>query len=155
MQSKLFKLPIYGSIMMEHMWNMISALLDNNIEFRILCHKESVSFEPELSSRITDTMGDMVLFDISNYSFESAMLTEEEFQFCAGFGSENIGTTVIVPILAIAQIFVGEIPIALNFTPQDEEEIEKVDIVEKKSDSSMEALLSNPNNQHLLKKRKR
>jgi hypothetical protein len=154
MQNKLFESQIYEKIMMDHIWNMISAMLDNTIEFRILCHKENVSFEPELPNRVTDTMGDMTLFEISNYSFESAVLIDKELHFGAGFGSENIGTTVIVPILSIAQIFLGEIPIILNFTTQNKED-EKEVVVEKNIDNSMNALLNNPNNQHLLKKRKR
>lgn len=158
MQNKLFESQIYRSIMADHIGNIISAMLDNNMEFRILCHKENISFEPELPDRITNTMGDMTLFDISNYSFESAVLTSGEFHFGAGFGSENIGTTVSIPILSIAQIFLGEIPIVLNFTTQNKEEDKEIaeeEMVDRKIDNSMNALLNNPNNQNLLKKRKR
>lgn len=155
MQNKLFQLPIYRKMMLEHLQDMIHTLLDNNIEFRILCQKQNILFEPELPNRITDTMGNMVLFDISNYSFESAVLTKNELSFGAGFGSENIGATVILPLLSITQIYINEIPIMLNFAPQEKQEVNEAEVNEQDTDKSMSSLLNNPNNQHLLKKRKR
>jgi len=154
MRDRLFSLQAYEDLMKEHICDMIDILLDNNIEFRVLSHKSKLDFQPPLPSRVTDTMGDMVLFDISNYSFESAELNEEIFCFGAGFGSENMGATVCIPLSSIAQIFIGEVPILLNFTPLDRPRMND-NQSNMSPKNSMEALLNNPNNQHLLQKRKR
>ena len=82
---------------------------------------------------------------LANYSFESATLNKEFLEFEAGFGSENFGAVVQIPLLAIKQIFVGEYPILINIAsiPEEAEEID-----------SMSALLNNPENAKLLKRRK-
>ena len=62
------------------------------------------------------------------------------------FGEYNFGSTVRVPLLAIKQLFLEDDPIILNLSnPSDKK---------KPSATSMEALLNNPENKKLLKKKK-
>ena len=58
-----------------------------------------------------------------------------------------------MPLLAIKQIFVGENPLLINLAhPELEDQKKKEESASKKS--SMEALLSNPENKKLLKTKK-
>jgi hypothetical protein len=91
---------------------------------------------------------------LSGYTFESANIDIEYFSFEAGFGAENFGSTVMVPLLAIKQVLLGENPIVFNLSRHEEEKKEESDSNTSTKKSSMEALLNNPENKKLLKKKK-
>jgi len=92
---------------------------------------------------------------LANYSFESASLEDNYLSFEAGFGPENIGALVQIPITAIRQIFVGEYPILINVSPSSKTEEISDEKIEEDEDNSMNALLNNPENAKLLKKKKK
>ncbi|SFV66043.1 hypothetical protein MNB_SV-14-75 [hydrothermal vent metagenome] len=136
----------FQNIMQEHISNTIGFLFDENQEFGVACDISFVEFNPSLPKEIQESLPPITLFMLANYSLESAIVDESSLQFEAGFGSENFGASVYIPLLAIKQIFVGEYPILINITSPFEEERETVD--------SMSALLNNPENAKLLKNRK-
>ena len=147
MTINLFQTPEYRTLIEEHIEKTIGYLFNKNQEFALACEIKHVDFNPELPSNIKETLKDTVLFVLSGYTYETAKLDTGYFSFEAGFGSENFGSTVTVPLLAIKQIFVGDHPIVLNLAPPiDKEQVSKK--------SSMEALLNNPKNKKLLKKKK-
>jgi hypothetical protein len=146
MTINLFQTPEYKKLMEEHIEKTIGYLFNKNQEFALACEIKYVSFTPELPSEIKETFNETVLFVLSGYTYETAKLEEEYFYFEAGFGADNFGSTVAVPILAIKQVFVGDHPIVLNLAePVKEEEVSK--------QNSMEALLNNPENKKLIKKK--
>ncbi len=98
-----------------------------NQEFGVACEIEFVEFEPPLPEHIQKTMPIVTLFMLANYSFESASLDDDYLRFEAGFGNENFGSLVQIPLLAIKHIYVGEYPILINVTSPQEEEKEEVD----------------------------
>ncbi|MDD5405556.1 MAG: hypothetical protein PHE73_01285 [Sulfurovaceae bacterium] len=152
MPSSIFKSSEYQNIMQQHLHQMIELLFEKDIEFRIICNKNHIEFIPELPIHISQKFSDIIIFDISEYSFESASIENDTLIFEAGFGEENVGARVNIPLLAIVQIFISEDlpPIVMNFAePQPKKEITQSSQVK----NSMEALLSNPENQGLLKKR--
>ena len=136
----------FKAIMQKHISNTIGFLFDENQDFGVACDIKYVEFQPMLPADIKDSLPSITLFMLANYSLESASLDERSLQFEAGFGSGNFGAVVYIPLLAIKQVFVGEYPILINITSPLEEERELVD--------SMSALLNNPENAKLLKKRK-
>jgi hypothetical protein len=147
MTINLFQTPEYKALMQEHIVNTIGYLFSKDQEFAIACEVKHITFDPVLPSDILEGFKETVLFVLSGYTFESAKLEGEYFSFEAGFGNENFGSTVTMPLLAIKQVIVGEHPIVLNLahpTPK----------VEQSKKSSMEALLNNPENKKLLKKKK-
>jgi hypothetical protein len=146
MTINLFQTPEYRELMIEHIEKTISYLFNKNQEFALACEIKHVTFDPELPLDIKDTFKETVLFVLSGYTYETAKLEEGYFSFEAGFGSENFGSTVAVPILAIKQVFVGDHPIILNLAEPAKEKFSK--------QNSMEALLNNPENKKLLKKKK-
>jgi hypothetical protein len=153
MTINLFQTPEYRTLIQTHIFETIKYLFDKNQEFALACEVKHITFTPELPSGIKESFDDTVLFILSGFTFESAQLNEEHFSFEAGFGSENFGSVVSVPLLAIKQIFVGENPIVINLAePVIVGGEKKVGSASKKS--SMEALLNNPENKKLLKNKK-
>ncbi len=150
MTINLLQTPEYRTLIQKHIFETIKYLFNKNQEFALACEVKYITFTPELPANIKDTFEDTVLFILSGFTFESAQLDEESFSFEAGFGSENFGSTVSLPLLAIKQLFVGDNPIVINLAnPVIEKEKESAS---KKS--SMEALLKNPENKKLLKNKK-
>jgi len=148
MTPNLFQTSQYRALMDEHISKTIIYLFEQNQEFAIACESKYITFEPELPSEIMESFKETILFVLSGYTFESAKIDRGYFVFEAGFGSENFGATVSVPLLAIKQLFVEEHPIVINLA-------EPV-LLQKREDkvqNSMEALLNNPENKKLLKKK--
>ena len=147
MTINLFQTPEYRTLIEEHIEKTIGYLFKKNQEFALACEIKHISFNPELPASIKESFNDTVLFVLNGYTYESAKLEAGYFSFEAGFGSENFGSTVLVPLLAIKQVFVGDHPIIFNLAhPLEKEQVSKK--------SSMEALMNNPENKKLLKKKK-
>ncbi|PHS42218.1 MAG: hypothetical protein COB07_00315 [Sulfurovum sp.] len=144
--------PEYRTLIQAHIVQTIEYLFDKNQEFALACEVKYITFTPELPSSIKDSFQDTVLFILSGFTFESARLKEDHFSFEAGFGSDNFGSNVSIPLLAIKQISVGDNPIVINLANPVIKE--KVTVSKKSSITSMEALLNNPENKKLLKKKK-
>ena len=157
MTINLFQTPEYRALIQTHIIETISYLFNKDQQFGLVCEVKSISFNPELPSGIKETFQDNVLFIMSGYTLESVQLEETYFSFEAGFGSDNFGSTVMVPLLAIKQILVGDNPIVINLANpviEKSKEENKNDLKKASSKSSMEALLKNPENKKLLQKKK-
>lgn len=153
MTMNIFQTPEYRTLMQTHISETIQYLFGKDQEFALACEVRYITFSPDLPSSIKDSFDDIVLFILSGFTFESAKIEEGYFSFEAGFGSDNFGSTVSLPLLAIKQIFVGENPVVINLSdPEIADEEKKEKSAAKRS--SMEALLSNPENKKLLKTKK-
>ncbi|MCO4844552.1 MAG: hypothetical protein KC427_00880 [Sulfurovum sp.] len=153
MTINLLQTPEYRTLIQTHIFETMKYLFNKNQEFALACEVKYITFTPELPTDIKESFDDTVLFILSGFTFESAQLNEEYFSFEAGFGSENFGSMVSLPLLAIKQLFVGDNPIVINLAnPVIESEKKKEVSASKKS--SMEALLNNPENKKLLKNKK-
>jgi hypothetical protein len=143
----------FRELMQEHISNTIEYMFNNNQEFGIACDIKEVHFNPQLPVDISKSLPEITLFMLANYSFESASLDSSYLSFEAGFGNENFGALVQVPLLSIKQLFVGEYPVLMNIAAYREEiEIKEKEKEEEEVDS-MSALLNNPENAKLLKKK--
>jgi len=151
MTINLLQTPEYRTLIQAHIVQTIEYLFNKNQEFALACEVKYITFTPELPSDIKDSFQDTVLFILSGFTFESAQLEEDYFSFEAGFGSDNFGSTVSIPLLAIKQISVSDNPIVINLANPVMEEKKEINVSKK---SSMEALLNNPENKKLLKKKK-
>ena len=146
MALSLFQTDPFRALMRDHLYNTLAFLLEEGQEFAVAAEMEYLDFDPELPREIRRGFGEVALFVLAGYTFESAHFDQDYLYFEAGFGEENIGAFVSIPLLAIRQIFVGEYPIAVNITAP-------APFVDNraKADHSMEALLRNPENQKLIK----
>ncbi|UFH59584.1 hypothetical protein [Sulfurovum mangrovi] len=149
MTINLFQTPEYSAIMEEHLSKHLSYLFDKDQEFAIVCEVKHITFTPELPSDIYETFKDTVLFVLSGYTYQSAKVEDGIFSFEAGFGSDNFGSTVSMPLLAIKQLFVGDTPVLINHAEISSQVLSK----KASTQNSMEALLSNPENKKFLKKK--
>ena len=137
----------FQQLMQHHIEELIVYFFKTEQNFGILCKIDEISFEPLLPESINKEFRPVTLFFLAGYTFETAHIDGNTLIFEAGFGAENIGSFVSVPLLSIMQIIVDETPIFVNVATYTKEKQEKK--VSNSKDgikNSMEALLSNPEN---------
>ena len=137
----------FVQLMEKHISETLGLLLDKGVSFSILVNLSEISFNPNLPKHITDTFKPITMFIIAGYTLETFEVYDDYVEFEAGFGQENIGSVVKVPLHAIIQILVEETPIFINLS-------KKIDYQKQKSkiEKSTKIFLSNPENQKYLKK---
>lgn len=142
----------FAKIMQKNMENIIIFLFEKDQNFGILCKIESISFDPPLPEDISAEFRQMTLFFLAGYTFETASIVENSLVFEAGFGAENFGSVVSVPLLSIMQIIVDETPLLINLANYKKEKKEVKEIDNGGVESSMASFLSNPENSKFIKK---
>jgi hypothetical protein len=146
--------PNYARLMQKNIQDILIFLFEQEQNFGILCKIEELSFDPPLPKEIHDEFRPMTLFFLAGYTFESSRIEENYLHFEAGFGSENIGSFVSVPLLSIMQIIIDETPVFVNLAQTKSlEEKAKNEIKPEGIKNSMSAFLSNPENQKFMKKK--
>jgi len=110
----IVSLPYFREIKTKHAKEILMILLERDEPFSILAHTPAINFEPELPENITKQFTDVIIFAIANYTLQSAHILDENLIFEAGFGEENIGSVVTVPIENIIQITQDEVPLFVN-----------------------------------------
>lgn len=142
----------FAKIMQKNIENLIILLFEKDQNFGILCKIEQISFEPPLPKSISSEFRPMTLFFLAGYTFDTASIVDDMIVFEAGFGTDNFGSIVTVPLLSIMQIIVDETPLLINLASYKKENkiIQKVD--NGGVENSMASFLSNPENSKFLKK---
>ena len=142
----------FAKIMQKNIENLIIYLFERDQPFGILCKLDDTRFDPELPDYIRSEFRQMTLFFLAGYTFESANLIDDEFVFEAGFGADNFGSVVSVPLYSIMQIIVDETPLLINLANYKP----KKRLIKQASplgvENSMASFLSNPENSKFLKK---
>ncbi len=144
----------FADLMRNNLQDLIIYMFEREQNFGILCNIENVTFEPPLPPEIQSEFRPMTLFFLAGYTFETARIIDDTIIFEAGFGQENIGSVVTVPLLSIIQIIIDETPILINLAnytkfEQANHNIKKID--EDGIENSMASFLSNPENAKFLK----
>lgn len=141
------------SLFKRHCYEIIKVLMDKRINFSIVCSVACVKFEPPLPNQIYDTFNDLTMFILAGYTFESLELEENNLYFEAGFGEDNLGSFVTVPLESIVQIllpddenFRSDLCLYINLFGVLLEPKNAKNNEEEGINSSMKALLSNPKN---------
>ncbi len=138
----LYKKESYKELIEKNNYNTLEFIMKEGVDFAIVAYVNAVEFKPQIPESIIK-FDKAALFMIAGYSKESAYLEKEQFHFEAGFGEENFGSLLTIPLEAIAQIIIEEdIVIFSHYEPQEK----------KEPQNSMELLLNNPENQNLLQK---
>ncbi|MEK6658828.1 MAG: hypothetical protein AABY36_04010 [Campylobacterota bacterium] len=142
----------FAKIMQKNIENLIIMLFEKDQNFGILCKIEQISFEPTLPKSISSEFRPMTLFFLAGYTFDTASIVDDMIVFEAGFGTDNFGSIVTVPLLSIMQIIVDETPLLINLASYKKENkiIQKMD--NGGVENSMASFLSNPENSKFLKK---
>ena len=141
----------FGKLMQENMQNTIVHLFRKEQNFGVLCRIEDISFNPELPGDINSEFRPLTLFFLAGYTFETARIEEEYLIFEAGFGGDNFGSVVTVPLLSIMQVIIDETPILINLANYESEYTVKKEVDNGGVENSMASFLNNPENSKFLK----
>ena len=143
----------FAYLMQKNIQEMIIHFFEREQNFGILCKIDNIHFDPPLPADINAEFRPLTLFFLAGYTFETARVESDVLIFEAGFGSENFGSVVTVPLLSIMQIIVDETPVLINLANSDViVEVQKEEIDEGGIENSMASFLSNPENSKFLKK---
>ena len=142
----------FATIMKRSIEDVIIHFFEMEQNFGILCKIEEVDFDPALPKSINDEFRPLTLFFLAGYTFDTARIEEETLIFEAGFGSDNFGSVVSVPLLSIMQIIVDETPIFINLSVYKERaSTQEIKEDKKGVENSMASFLNNPENSKFLK----
>lgn len=144
MVSEVIESNDFKNLMIKQIHEMINFLLERNSEFAITVNVQGATFSPTLPSSIEKKLSKFSLFVLSNYTYTTIKIDNKIMSFEAGFGTENFGSTVTIPLESIFQIVIEDSILLIN----------PVATVEKFNDSSkaslhksLNAFKNNPNNQ--------
>ncbi|MCW8896371.1 MAG: hypothetical protein OQK48_03205 [Sulfurimonas sp.] len=141
----------FANLMRKNIQDMIIYLFEKEQNFGILCKIEDISFDPPLPESISADFRAMTLFYLAGYTFDTAKIDADTLIFEAGFGADNFGSFVTVPLLSIMQVIVDETPLLINLATY-EKDTNKAKKVDKGGvENSRTSFLSNPENFKFLK----
>jgi len=106
----------YKDLVQKQIYEIIDYLLINNEEFSVTANLDGLVFEPEIPDTIKKNFAKFTMFSLVNYTFSTVNLTETHLSFEAGFGEENFGSKVTIPLFAIFQIIINESILFINPT---------------------------------------
>jgi len=142
----------FGGLMKKNIQDLIILFFEKEQNFGILCKIEDVSFNPELPEDINSEFRSLTLFFLAGYTFETARIEDGYLVFEAGFGSDNFGSIVTVPLLSIIQVIVDETPVLINLAVQTQHKEKTTTTTDENGmKNSMASFLSNPENSKFLK----
>ena len=141
----------FVQLMQNHIQEIVAHFFTKEQNFGILCKIDKVSFEPELPQEISKEFHSMTLFYLAGYTFETAHIQDDFLIFEAGFGADNFGCLVSVPLLSIMQIIVDETPLFINLASYKENEQVTKEADDSGIKNSMASFLSNPENSKFIK----
>lgn len=144
----------YKELLQEQIYEVIEFLIDKGEEFSITANIDGVSFNPEIPKSISDSFPNYTLFTLANYTYTTIELSQTHISFETGFGAENFGSLVTIPLFAIFQIVIDESILFLNPTAtvkkyfQSKEAIQEEQLDQEAR--SKNAFLMNGKNKNLL-----
>ena len=142
----------FAKLMQKHMQELIVHFFNKEQNFGILCRIEDVNFEPTLPKDIATEFRPLTLFFLAGYTFETAHIQDDNLIFEAGFGTDNFGSLVSVPLISIMQVIVDETPVLINLATHKVENKPAQEPNQKGLEDSMASFLSNPENSKFVKK---
>ena len=144
----------FAKIMRKSIQDVIVHFFQTEQNFGILCKIEEVDFNPQLPDSINEEFRPLTLFFLAGYTFDTARIENDLLIFEAGFGSDNFGSVVTVPLLSIMQIIIDETPVLINLSVYKDEQ-EEQNVKGPQDDhgvkNSMASFLNNPENSKFLK----
>lgn len=121
----ILKDSLFCDLMKNHAKECLEYLLERNRGFNIVVNLKNVKFNPELPKEISDNFSNLIMFELGNYTLESAFLEDDFLIFEAGFGNENFASTLSVPLSDIIQINLKNQPIFINLSIQEKKDDEE------------------------------
>lgn len=94
----------------------LKFILEKNIEFSVFANIKKIEFSPDLPENIKENFGKFTIFTLANYTLSTAKIDDVFLYFEAGFGEENFGCVVKIPLFSIFQIVVDESILYINLS---------------------------------------
>lgn len=138
----------YRKMVRSQLKELIHHLLNSQQEFAVTANVKGIKFDPELPPSILDQLSSFSLFVLANYTYSTIKIDDEFLSFEAGFGKENFGSLVKIPLTALFQVIIDESIIYINPIATFDTFFEK----EKLEKNSMDVFKNNPHNKKLLDK---
>lgn len=112
----------FKETMKKHAKDILEYALTGDL--KVVANLSSVIFNPPLPQDIQKSLNKMpvILFELANYTLDSATLNDDGLKFDAGFGENDFESTVIIPYLGIIQIIIDDKPIFINLAVYDNED---------------------------------
>lgn len=132
----------FKDLMKKQIKELIDYLLSANKEFAITVNVKAASFNPELPEAIESKLSKFSLFILSNYTYSTIQINNDTISFEAGFGSENFGSTVTIPLESVFQIVIDDSILLINSVAT----VEKFNEKKASLNKSMNVFKNNPNN---------
>ncbi|RXI28498.1 hypothetical protein CRU89_00670 [Aliarcobacter trophiarum] len=127
-------------LLQKHCKEIINSFISKDIDFSIIANISNSSFHPKLPSDLQDNLSKFSIFSLAGYTFKSAHLKDESLCFEAGFGKDNFGSLVKIPLNSIFQIIKDDNIIFINTSATFD------NIVKNPKNNSINLFKSNPNN---------
>ena len=141
----------FAKLMQNNIEKLIIYLFEKEQNFGVLCKIDRVVFDPELPKSIKNEFRSMTLFFLAGYTFETARIVGDDLIFEAGFGVDDFGSVVAVPMIDIVQVIVDETPVFINLANYKKEIKKEKKVDANGVENSMASFLSNPENSKFLK----
>ena len=132
----------FKDLMKNQIKTLADFLLNKDSEFAITVNVNAATFNPELPSSIKSKLSKFSLFVLANYTYSTVRVDNDFISFEAGFGSENFGSTVTIPLESVFQIVIDDSILLINPVATVEKFNEKKASLTK----SMNIFKNNPNN---------
>jgi hypothetical protein len=133
--------------------NTINFLIEENIDFFLTAEKEIIKFEPQLPNGILPNDNELVIFHIINYGLENIHFENDNIVVEMGFGTDNFGSTLTIPLWSVFQIHIGnniqKEPLFINILGIKSTEIQKYLDENEGVNKSKNIFLNNPDNNKL------
>ena len=148
----------YKELIENQIYEIIEFLLNKEQEFSLTANINGVGFEPIIPETIATSFPHFTLFTLANYTYSTIELSDTHISFETGFGAENFGSVVTIPLSAIFQIVIDESILFLNPTATVEkyfkkEEVKKQEKLDEDQESrSLNAFKMNSKNKNLFDK---
>ncbi len=144
----------YKNMVEKQIFELCEYLIKNNAEFSITANIKVIEFKPNMPESISKSFQQFTMFSLMNYTFQSIELTPTHITFEAGFGAENFGAVVTIPLFAIFQVIIDESILFLNPVATVEKFLNEKENIEKETTNqqmrSMNAFTMNKKNKDLL-----
>lgn len=144
----------FKNLTQNQIFEQIEYLINKEEQFSVTANIKGVMFEPQVPESIASHFSQFTLFALMNYTYETLELSEDSISFEAGFGPENFGSLVTIPLGAIFQIIVDDSILFLNPVATVDEHFQNTKQLENSNqqERSLNAFKLNKKNEDLFNK---
>lgn len=109
---------------LNHGKEILRILTSSQIPFRVVSINKGISYNPSLPPEISSQLDqqEVLIFEFANYTLQNAHLEGESLVFETGFGPQNFGAVVTIPVWRIATIALINPALGIFVNPFSEEE---------------------------------